>query len=236
MVSAKSIRLAPIPGREGNAFIREHHYSGGSAVNAQLNIGVFLADRLEGAMQFGPPLDRRKMLGLVEGTEWGGVLELNRMAFSNQLPPNSESRALGVAMRLLRQHAPQVKWVLSFADATQCGDGTIYRASGFVLTAIKRSDNLARFPNGEVIHKMRLESAPTVPREVSGGRSYYEVTEGRYDFTRFVNECGGEVLPGFQLRYIRFIDPAYRARLTVPEIPFSAIADAGAGMYLGEKR
>lgn len=37
------------------------------------------------------------------------------------------------------------------------------------------------------------------------------------------------------LRYLYFIDKSARARLTVPEIPFSAIDEAGAGMYLGQR-
>ena len=47
--------------------------------------------------------------------------------------------------------------------------------------------------------------------------------------------CIRDRLQGFQLRYIYFIDPAYRQRLTVPELPYSAIADAGARMYKGER-
>ena len=39
---------------------------------------------------------------------------------------------------------------------------------------------------------------------------------------------------GYQLRYIYFIDPKWRKRLTVPEIPFSKIDEMGAGMYKGE--
>ena len=38
---------------------------------------------------------------------------------------------------------------------------------------------------------------------------------------------------GFQLRYIYFLNPAARQRLTVPEIPFSKIDEMGAGMYKG---
>ena len=45
---------------------------------------------------------------------------------------------------------------------------------------------------------------------------------------------GAEAIVGYQLRYIYFIDPKYRKRLTVPEIPFSAIDEMGAGMYKGE--
>ena len=102
--------------------------------NSQIHIGVFYGGKLEGAMQFGPSLDKRKLQGLVEGTLWNEFIELNRLAFTDNLPRNSESRALAVAMKLLRKHAPQIKWVVTFADGTQCGDGTIYRAAGFVLT------------------------------------------------------------------------------------------------------
>ena len=64
------------------------------------------------------------------------------MAFTDVLPRNSESRALGIAMKLIRKHAPQIKWVVTFADGAQCGDGTIYRAAGFVLTSINVMPNL----------------------------------------------------------------------------------------------
>ena len=37
-------------------------------------------------MSFGSPLDKRKVLPLVEETSWNGMLELNRMAFSDRLP------------------------------------------------------------------------------------------------------------------------------------------------------
>jgi hypothetical protein len=46
-------------------------------------LGVFLGTRLEGAMQFGPSLDRRKLIGLVEGTAWNGFVELSRLACEN---------------------------------------------------------------------------------------------------------------------------------------------------------
>lgn len=134
MSGAKDIVLRPITAQEANALVRRVHYSHKVVNNSQVHIGVYYAGRLEGAMQFGPSLDKRKIQGLVQGTLWNEFIELNRLAFSDVLPRNSESRALGIAMRILRKHAPQLKWVVSFADATQCGDGTIYRAAGFVLT------------------------------------------------------------------------------------------------------
>ena len=89
-------------------------------------------------MQFGPSIDKRKTQALVKDTLWNGFIELNRMAFSDKLPKYSESRAIGITMRLIRKMYPQIKWVISFSDGAQCGDGTIYRASGFYLTSIKK--------------------------------------------------------------------------------------------------
>lgn len=235
MATAKDIIVKPIASKAASAVVKRVHYSGKTVNNSQLHFGVYLNGRLEGAMQFGPSLDKRKMLGLVKGTGWNGFLELNRMAFSERLPRNSESRAIAITMKLIRKHYPQIEWVVSFADGTQCGDGTIYRASGFVLTAINKSLNLVRLPSGEVVHKMTLESGPSRPRPELGGRSYYAITGGKYNLAAYAAYTGGEVIPGFQLRYLYFVNPNARERLTVPVLPFSKIEEMGAGMYKGEK-
>jgi len=228
MATAKDLIVKPIASADAIAFVKAHHYSGKVAQNSQLHLGVFLDGRLHGVMQFGPSLDKRKIQGLVSGTQWHEFLELNRMAFDDVLPRNSESRALSIAWRLLKKHAPQVKWVVSFADGTQCGDGTIYRAAGFVLTGINENKNIARLADGSVIHKMTLESNPLAS-------DYMEVNSGKNDFSNYLKVKGAERLTGFQLRYIYFIDPAYRARLTVPELPYSEIKARGATMYKGQR-
>ncbi len=224
MATAKDIVLKPIKSSDANAFVKAHHYSGKVAQNSQLHLGVFLNDRLHGVMQFGPSLDKRKIQGLVSGTQWHEFLELNRMAFDEVLPRNSESRALSIAWRLLRKHAPQVKWVISFADGTQCGDGTIYRAAGFVLTGISARNVMMRLPSGEVIHRIAANTNHKLVMEGGGSMK---------GAARLAQDLHAERLEGFQLRYIYFIDPAYRARLTVPELPYSEIQARGASMYLG---
>lgn len=235
MGEAKQITVKVIPSKIAVPFVRKHHYSGKTVNNSNLHFGVFTNGVLHGVMSFGPSLDKGKMLGLVEGTKWNEFLELNRMAFDDALPRNSESRAISIAFRLIKKNAPQIKWVVSFADGCSCGDGTIYRASGFVLTAIKPNGNLAQLPTGEKIHKMTLENNPTSPRRELGGKSYYDITGGRFDFKKYVVYVHGKIIPGYQLRYIYFIDPTYKEKLTVPIIPFSKIDEIGAGMYKGEK-
>lgn len=234
MSGAKDLIIRPISGRDAEAVVRKYHYSGKIVRNSSTHFGAFINGQLEGALSFGPPTDKRRTIRLVDGTGWANMLELNRMAFSPRLPRNSESRAISVACRILRKHAPQIKWILSFADGALCGDGTIYRASGFILTGIKPTQVMYRLPDGSTLHKLTLESSPTTPRPEAGGRSYYEVTGGKYNIKKYMQEVGGVLLGGYQLRYVRFLDPTWRDRLTVPELPYSAIADAGARMYLGK--
>ena len=236
MGSAKDIVLKPISAQDANALIRRVHYSGKVVQNSQLHIGVFYNGHLEGAMQFGPSLDKRKIQGLVNDTQWHEFTELNRLAFTDNLPRNSESRALAIAIKLLRKHAPQLKWCVTFADGTQCGDGTIYRAAGFVLTGIKENENIGLLPSGLVVHKMTLESNPLQTHDYLNGKSYSSITHGKNDWQSFLKYVYGKSMTGFQLRYIYFIDPSYRAKLTVPELPYSEIEKRGAGMYKGKPR
>jgi len=235
MGNAKEIVVRLIDSRRSHEFVRRHHYSGKTKSNSNIHFGVFYQGRLEGVLQFGPSNDKAKMIGLVRDTKWHEFIELNRMAFTEALPRNSESRALGICFRILRKHAPSLKWVISFADATQCGDGTIYRASGFVLTAIKENDALVRLPSGEVIHKIVLHSNPTQKRPELNGRSFYEITGGKYSWKAYLEATGAQTLAGFQLRYIYFLDPTWRDRLVPKVLPFSEIDRIGAGLYKGEK-
>lgn len=207
MSSAKDIIVKPISSQDAARIVRACHYSGKVVQNSQLHFGVFLNGKCGGAMQFGPSLDKRKIQGLVIGTGWNGFIELNRMAFADWLPRFSESRAISVAMRIIRKTYPQIEWVVSFADGTQCGDGTIYRASGFVLTGLRENTSIVTRPDG------------TIGSELTGGR-----------------HTGGKPLMGFQLRYIYFLNPIARQRLTVPVLPFSEIDKRGAGMYRGKQR
>jgi len=156
-MSAKELRIEPIGAREAMKFVRANHYSGKVDPRSQIHLGVFYRGSLEGCLQFGISIDKSKAIGLVKDTGWNNFMELNRMAFTPVLPRNSESRALSIAMKIMKQHAPHVEWILSYADGTQSGDGTIYRAAGFLLIGIKKNTSMWRMPDGEVLAKIVLE-------------------------------------------------------------------------------
>ena len=154
-------------------------------------------------------------------------------AFSDVLPRNSESRALSIAFRLIKKHYPHIQWILSFSDGTQCGDGTIYRASGFVLTGIRENSSLLLMPNGEILAAMTLEANFTLP-QIKAISEYLGI-EHKYRTRNDWIKLGAKKLQGYQLRYIYFLNPQAKERLTCPIIPFSKIDEMGAGMYKGEK-
>jgi len=212
MGRAKEIRLKVIPSKIANEFVKKNHYSGKVVNMSNLHFGCFLDDKLHGVMSYGSPMDKRNVLPLVDSgidnfnKRWNEMLELNRMAFDDYLPKYSESRCIAISIRLIKKNAPQIKWILSYSDSTQCGDGTIYRASGFKLTQINKNATIYKLKNGEIVAKR--------------GDSKYNFKDAK-------------PLKGFQNRYIYLIDKT--CKITVPILPFSEIDKQGAGMYKGEK-
>lgn len=211
-MSAKDLIIKPINRDDANRLIKRLHYSGKVTPNSQLHLGVFWQDRLEGVMQFGPSMRKDLMQNLVSGTAWNGFLELNRMAFSDRLPRNSESRALSVALRMIRNNYKHIDWVVSFSDACQCGDGAIYRASGFVLTGLKRNTAIKINPStGQPMATM----------------SAYHLGHAK-DISTWA------ALDGYMMRYMYFLNHDARSQLTVPILPFAKIKEIGASMYRGQ--
>lgn len=211
MGRAKEIIVKIIPSKVANEFVKLHHYSGKVVPNSTLHFGAFLDGKLHGVLSYGSPMDKSRVLGLVQPTLWNEMLELNRMAFDNYLPKNSESRVISITIKLIKKNAPHIKWILSFSDGTQCGDGTIYRASGFVLTNIKENSTLRINPN--------------TGKQMARMTAYHNGFA--YDWKNW------KPLNGYQLRYIYLIDKT--CKITCPIIPFSKIDEVGAGMYKGEK-
>jgi hypothetical protein len=210
MGRAKEIIVKVIPAKIANEFVKLNHYSGKVVPNSQLHFGCFLDDKLHGVMSYGPSLNKKGSINLVEKTGWNEFIELNRMAFDDYLPKYSESRCIAISIKLIKKNAPQIKWILSFADGTQCGDGTIYRASGFYLINVKV--NKSMWQNKETGHKMQ------------DMQFYHTMTK---------KDDKWENIEGNMLTYIYLIDKT--CKITVPILPFSKIDEMGAGMYKGEK-
>jgi hypothetical protein len=211
MGRAKEIIVKVINSKVANEFVKKTHYSGKVVPNSTLHFGCFLDDKLHGVMQFGPSINKKGTINLVEGTGWNEFIELNRMAFDDYLPKYSESRCIAVSIRLIKKNAPHIKWIISFADGTQCGDGTIYRASGFKLVGIVDNTALRMNPKtGEAMHVIQAHHL-----KMSSEFRNWKAFKGK------------------QLKYVYLIDKTMHINKEI--LPFSEIDKQGAGMYKGEK-
>lgn len=227
-MSAKDIIIKPIDKPTADKIVKKYHYSGKVVQNSNLCFGVYYKGLLLGAMQFGSPTDKRKMLPLVKDTKWNEMFELNRMAFSDALPRFAESRAIAMAFKWMKKNS-EIKWCISFADGCQCGHGTIYQASNFQLINIKKNTSIILLPNGE----------KTTDVSINTSSDKYGRDKKRLGYTstkKYLDEIhkGWTHLAGFQYKYIYFIDPKAKENFTGQFIPFSKIKELGIEMYKGE--
>lgn len=223
MGRAKEIVVKVIPSKIANEFVKLNHYSGKVVPNSTLHFGCFLDGKLHGVMQYGPSINKKGTINLVEGTGWNEFIELNRMAFDDYLPKYSESRCIAISIRLIKKNAPHIKWIISFADGTQCGDGTIYRASGFKLVGIVESGQIFNF-NGDVVHGKILWDKSLVKGWTVSDNCMQKLRDKGNTIER---------MKGKQLKYIYLIDKSMTISKEV--LPFSEIDKQGAGMYKGQK-
>jgi hypothetical protein len=115
-----------------------------------------------------------------------------------------------------------------------------------VLTGIKRNTSIWAAPSGEQFsdHAMRnvdghthqFAAAQSIMSRTTATKGQHTAAANGAASMRPYRTAGFAPLAGFQLRYVYFVHPDARQRLTVPIMPFSAIANAGAGMYLGQPR
>lgn len=226
--SAKDIIIRTIQPAVAKEFVKQHHYSGKTAASSSLHFGVYWKGQLEGVLQYGHPIDKRKSLTLVKDTPWSGFLELNRMAFSAALPKNTESRALAITLKMIRKHRPDIKWIVSYADATQCGSGTIYRAAGFLLTGIKPNATIIYVPSmNEAFTKLTftsMKSHRTYERiKQATGVDCLKEMAGAASVTNIIKALGARTLKGYQIRYLYIQDPAYREKINTPILNYDEI-------------
>lgn len=116
----------------------------GSGHAPSLALGVFWNGKCEGVMTFGAPIANNAVHRY--RLRQDEVLELRKMWVSDVPPPMSESRALGVAARLLRKRYPHLKLLLTYCE----GDETAaaYKGAGWLPQQSQRYLREVVLPGG----------------------------------------------------------------------------------------
>ena len=93
-----------------------------------------------------------------------------------------------------------------------------------------------KMPNGDVVCSLVFNPGFSPNSKNDQSKKYGKIGEmATWSSTRFLNHIGAKPVPGFQLKYVYFLNEDAKKRLTVPILPFSKIDEMGAGMYKGEK-
>ncbi len=147
------ILVKPIPFVAAKIVLEKHHYLHSLPGGTKLAFGVFLENRLLGAITFGSgPANAYRM---VEGAKPSDCLTLSRLWLSDELPSNSESRVLGVALRALKRFT-RIRFIVSYADPSHGHLGTIYQATGWIYTGLSEGMPLFDIGDGKPRHSRSL--------------------------------------------------------------------------------
>ena len=194
--------IRPVSFKAAKALIVRHHYLHSLPGGTCLAFGVFHSARLVGAMTFGvgPKLAHR----LVQDAQPEDCMTLTRLWLSDDLPSNSESRVLGIAVRALRRHGI-VKFLVSYADPVAGHLGTINQATGWLYTGLNDATPTYDLGDGVQRHSRTLSSA-----------------FGTHSVSHFRNlGIPIQVIPGVaKHRYLQFLDDSWRDRLAMAALPY----------------
>ncbi len=126
------VLLKSIPLKQANDIWVRYHYLHRKRIMAQLAYGIFIDDKLTGAISFAYPMGSFPL----HNCRPLEMLELARMYLFNHIP-HLASCAIGKALRRIKEdwskkypHHPTPKLIVSWSDNTR-HEGTIYKASNF---------------------------------------------------------------------------------------------------------
>jgi hypothetical protein len=96
-------------------------------------------------------------LGKMFGIRAGEYLELTRMALNGK--QESTSKAMSIAMRLIKKKSPTVRLLISYADVGQNHIGIIYQATNWIFIDQSKSSGTDVFYKGKWRHDRNIPKA-----------------------------------------------------------------------------
>ena len=196
------LRLMPISQTDAKTLIVRNHYRHSLPGGTKLSFGVIVNSRLFGALTFGvgPYLGYK----LVNGATPDDVVTLTRLWLSDELPWNSESKVLGIALRSLKRDT-SLKFILAYSDPAVGHLGTIYQATNWLYTGLSSATPLYDIGDG-ILHHSR-----SLAHQLGSHSIRYLTSQG----------ISARTVPqSAKHRYIYFLNKVWSSRLAVPVLPY----------------
>lgn len=197
--SEDALYLAPIAPVLAKQLIVPNHYLHSMPGGTQLSVGVFLGNRVVGAITLGcGPIMAH---ALVEEASREDCMALTRFWLTDDLPKNSASRVLGMLIRSLKLYI-DVKFLITYADPSYGHVGTIYQATNWLYIGLSQGTPLYDLGDGIARHSRSL------------GHVF-----GTHNIAHFKQQgININLVPQSRKhRYIYFLDRRWRKRL-IPDV------------------
>jgi hypothetical protein len=196
----------------GNELIKKYHYLHNQPSGSALMLGVYQDNKINGLIIFGNPVSSH-IRKAVRSTTGKQVLELTRLWLSDNLPKNSESKVISIALRILKRLKPSIKWIVSYADPKAGHSGIIYQATNWVYIGLTGKTEYYII-DGQRKHTKtlndRVRSRKNL-KQIFGNRISTERTIGKH--------C-----------YLYFLDKEYQKYLVKPIKPYPKNISRGSGV------
>jgi hypothetical protein len=199
--------VKPVPFVVAKRLIERHHYLHSFPGGTKLAFGIFVANRLQGAISLGA--GPANAYSLVYQAQPDDCLVLTRLWLSDDLPCNSESKVIAIVIRALKQNT-HIKFMVSYADPSQGHVGTIYQATNWLYTGL--SESMPLYNLGDGITRQS--------RSLAHGFGTHSV---KYLVNSGINVT--LVPQSSKHRYIYFLDPSWRTRLKPDVLPYPESPD-----------
>lgn len=148
----EAMTVAECSSREADEAIVMHHYSHKATSNRFLSMTV---NNGMGYMQLGYGIRPAMKHTISKAITRENYCEFDRMWLSDELPKNSESRAIGLLMAYLRAAHPKIKYVITYADESVGNKGTIYKATNAIYLGSVPCDFYV-LASGERVHPVSM--------------------------------------------------------------------------------
>ena len=159
IVKNKKYFVAPINSSKANKFTCSYHYSHIGFKKAKLNLGIFdnETQQLVGVQQWGCSAQEGIRLDryVKEPITTDEYYELNRFCMADSEGRNSESQAISLGIKWIKQFQPHIRLLVSYAGRKEGNYGYIYQASNWEYLGYFVSEGFWRL-DGQEIHQITV--------------------------------------------------------------------------------
>lgn len=161
MIQSKHYFIDQLNSSKANQFTMRYHYSHVGFKKAKINLGIYrISDNhLVGVLQWGCSAQEGIRLDryVKEPITTASYLELNRFCMADSEGRNSESEAISLGIKWIKQNRPDIQLLVSYAGRKEGNYGYIYQATNWEYLGYFISNGFW-FVDGEERHQITLWS------------------------------------------------------------------------------